>query len=113
MTGNSGPILKPGEYPFEIVNAEEARSKNGNDMIELTLRIGESKVYDNLVFTDRAFWKIDQFLRSIAQHPGEGKSFDVLADDLVGHKGMCKVGMGKTAKGNERNEIDAYTWEEF
>lgn len=111
--GASGPILPAGEYPFEVVNAKEARSKNGNDMIELKLDINGSKIYDNLVFTDKAFWKIDQFLKAVGAHPGEGKDITVEADDLIGHKGTCKLRVGKTDKGNERNEVESYTWEEF
>lgn len=111
--GGSNAVLPAGDYQFEVVNAEEKRSKAGNDMIELTLSIEGSKVYDNLVFTEKAFWKVDQFLKSVGAHPGEGKSIDVEADDCVGQRGTVTLRVGKSDKGNDRNEVDCYTWEEF
>ncbi len=101
-----------GDYSFEVVNAEEKKSKSGNDMIELTLLVKGSKVYDNLVFIEKVFWKIDQFLKSTGSHPGEGKEINVEADDCVGQKGRVRLSVGKNDKGNERNEVECYLWEE-
>lgn len=106
-------ILAPGEYPFEVTNCEAKTSKAGNPMFELKLRVGDkASVYDNLVFTQAAFWKIDQFLRAVGAHPGEGQSIDLEADDCIGHKGRVKIRTGKTASGNDRNEVESYTWED-
>lgn len=35
-------LLKPGIYPFSVINAKDKTSKSGNDMIELTI-----EAYDN------------------------------------------------------------------
>ena len=56
--------LPEGVYGFTVADANDKQSQGGNDMIELQLIIKEpdgqeNKVYDNLVFTPKAFCKID------------------------------------------------------
>lgn len=110
--GNGGVILKPGDYPFVVVDAREKTSKtSGNAMIQLKLRVAEATILDYLVFTDSAAWKVDQFLRSIGCHPGEGRTVDVITEDLVGQRGMLKVRTGHDDRG-DRSEVDSYTWKE-
>lgn len=112
--GGGGVILTPGEYPFEVIDANEKTSKAGNEMIELQLRVDDrARVYDNLVFTEGAWWKINQFLESIGEHPGEGKQIDVDVDTLIGMTGRCRIRTGKTMGGNDKNEIEEYIFEEF
>ena len=55
--------IEPGDYTVEVLNAEESVSKQQNDMIELKLRVEPSGaiLFDSLVFTPNAFWKIDAF----------------------------------------------------
>lgn len=108
-------ILKPGKCNYEVIDATE-KAKNGNDIIELKLRVTdadnkEATVFDNLIFTQKAEWKINQFLKSIGLHAGEGKTVEVTTDQVIGYTGTCIV---KTGVWNDksRNEIDSYTWEE-
>ncbi len=47
-------VLNPGIYDFEVANAEDTVSKNGNEMIKLTLRVFDEHgkqytVYDYLI----------------------------------------------------------------
>lgn len=64
-------VLPKGEYPFTIleINAFE-QSRAGNDMLPLKLEFtgpgGTSNVFENLVFTDKAIFKIKQFLAAVA-----------------------------------------------
>ena len=56
--------LPEGIYDFVVADANDKQSQSGNDMIELQLIIKgpdgqENKIYDNLVFTPKASWKID------------------------------------------------------
>lgn len=111
-------LLDPGEYSFEVLDAVEKRSKNGNDMIELKIKVNDTTtvVYDNLVFTERAGWKIDQFLKSVGAHPGEGRVLEVEADNCLGQKGTCTVATEEYDGQNgkvKRNIVTGYTWEEF
>lgn len=112
--GGARVILKPGEYGFTVVDATEKVAKStGNPMIELKLRVNdEAVVYDNLVFTPKAFWKIDQFLKSVKAHPGPGHESNIEADDCLGLEGTCNIKTEKDQGGNDRNVVDAYTWEE-
>ena len=56
--------LRPGDYQFEVVEAEERESKSGNTMISMALRVKisgrEVTVYDRLTFTDPSLWKVGQ-----------------------------------------------------
>lgn len=117
----AGPslILKPGEYEFEIIDAQESKLENdgpklkaGTPKIELKLRVnGEATVYDNVFFAESTFWKIDALLKSVGKHPGEGEVVEIDAFDLCGEKGTVRIKTGKTQGGQPKNEIDSYTWD--
>ena len=63
-----------GNYDFQVVSAEEATSQSGNEMIKLTLAVfvpGRQEpvtVYDYLVATEKALFKIEQFAVGVG-HP--------------------------------------------
>lgn len=74
-------LLPKGEYPFTIleINAFE-QSRAGNDMLPLKLEFtgpnGEkSTVYENLVFTEKAIFKINQFLAAVSVPKGTRINF--------------------------------------
>jgi hypothetical protein len=93
-------------------------------MISLTcaIMLGAGKigptVWDNLVFTSKAAWKIDQVLASIGRAVVPGEEANVEADQLVGCEGVAIIGEEPGAKnpsdkfncierwifGDERNE---------
>lgn len=97
-------FVEPGTYGVEIVKAVEKVSQNGNPMIALTCEIklpdGGSgpTVWDNLVFTPKASWKIDQVLASIGRAVVPGEDCTVEADDLVGAEGVAIIGEEPGAK---------------
>jgi len=117
-------FVPPGTYAVEIVKAIEKTSQNGNPMISLTceIQLGNGKigptVWDNLVFTPKAAWKIDQVLASIGRAVVPGEETNVEADQLVGAEGVAIIGEEPGAKnpsdkfncierwifGDERNE---------
>jgi hypothetical protein len=114
------PPVKDGDYRIAVVNATERTSKAGNPMIELKHEIlgpvggsdfvegGRPKVFDNLVFTANAAWKIDQFRAAIGEDVTEGEEVDVDADALIGATLTARIVLGKNDKGADRNEIGAY-----
>ena len=113
--GGQGAIVPAGKYDVVCVNAEAKRSKDsGNQMIELTWKVmfqdgtEGPKIYDYLVFTPNAFWKIDNCLAACGAHPGEGKDVNLSPEHFIGQKCRIDVIVGKTNKGNERNEIKDY-----
>lgn len=77
---HSFTVLPKGEHPFTIleINAFEV-SKAGNDMLPLKLEFtgkeGSSNVYENLVFTEKALFKINQFLASVSIPTGTRINF--------------------------------------
>lgn len=117
--GGTATLLEPGDHRFKIVNATEKTARNsGNPMIEVESRVinpdGSEgrKIYDNLVFTEKALWKIDQFLAAIGAHPGKGKKITLDAEDLIGREFRAQVIITKDNKDRDRNEIESYLFEE-
>lgn len=118
-----GPVnvLPKGEYEFEVVDVYEwEESSKGNDMLPIKLKIdggkhGAGQTYENLVFTDSAKWKIDQFLKSIfggKMKPGRSVDFETAKDWMIGKRGRCRVRVSKVkGKNYERNEVDAFLYE--
>lgn len=110
-------VLPAGDYRFRVLDATEKRSKNGNDMIELKLDVfadngPQGVVYDNIVFTATAQWKCDQFLKACGMLLAEGEVVNIVANEWIGFEGRVKLRVGKTDKGNDRNEVVAYLWDE-
>jgi hypothetical protein len=91
-------FVEPGIYRVEVENAVEKTSQNGNPMIKLVCRVKLDdgtegpEIWDHLVFTAKASWKIDQFRASIGEAVVPGESADVEAADLVGKVGVAEIG---------------------
>lgn len=108
-------VLEPGDYPFTVTDWARKVSKSDNEMIELTLEFDDGgKCYENLVFVDKAHWKIDQFLRCILINspPKEGQQISFDDDLLAGARGMASVikttFTGRDSKPKDRNEVSEY-----
>lgn len=69
-------VFPKGEYSFTILEINEFQnSKAGNPMLPLKLEFKDkdgntSNVYENLVFTEKALFKINQFLASVGVPKG-------------------------------------------
>lgn len=106
-------VLPPGEYDFVIVEVYEFETtKSGNEYLPIKLQIQHEDVvvYDNLVFSQKAKFRIDQLLKSIGKAPAPGSAVDF--DDpswLVGCKGRCRLRV-EEYNGIERNKVDAYVF---
>ena len=109
-------LLEPGDYDCVVVAAEETVSSKGNDMIKLQAQalnaegeeIQGALLYEYLVFSEKAFFKIDQFRLSCGEEITEGEEVDIQADDLIGCKCRVRVIVGDNGKGSDRNEIDCF-----
>lgn len=101
-------FLEPGDYEVEVIEAVETRSKAGNPMIELKLRTpAGSHLYELLVFTPNAFWRIDAFRLSIGDKISPEETVNVAADDLVGRKGLARL-VVEEYNGRKRNKVVAW-----
>ena len=74
-------VFPKGEYPFTILEINEfERSRAGNDMLPMKLEFSDgtgatSNVYENLVFTEKAKFKINQFLAAVSIPKGTRINF--------------------------------------
>ena len=74
-------VLPEGDYDFVVDDAGEKESTRGNAMIELQLAIEHDgsrvRVFDHLVFTRNAFWKIDAFRICTGEKLVEGQKINL------------------------------------
>jgi hypothetical protein len=111
---SSEPTSRPdfvaaGDYTVEILNAEESVSKQGNDMIELKLRVepAGSILFDSLVFTPNAFWKIDAFRAATGEKVVPDEEVSIECDDLIGRTGRARL-VVEEYNGRKRNKVAAW-----
>ncbi len=111
---SSEPTTRPdfveaGNYAVEVIAAEETVSKHGNEMFELKLRVEPSGayLYDNLVFTPNAFWKIDAFRAATGDTVTPEEEVELNADDLVGREGRVRLAVDEY-NGKKRNKVAAW-----
>ena len=100
-------VLPEGDYDFMVGNAIEKQSSKGNPMIELQLRIGSVRVFDQLVFTRNGFSKIDEFRVCTGEKLIKGQKINFEAEDCIDRKGRCHLYID-TYEGRDRNKVYAY-----
>ena len=102
-------FIEAGDYPVEVIHAEETVSQKGHDMIELKLRVEPSGaiLFDHLVFTPNAFWKIDAFRVATGEQIVPDEDVELLADDLIGRTGRARL-IVEEYNGRKRNKVAAW-----
>ena len=109
--------VEAGDYKLRVVEASEDTSKAGNDMIKLKLRVVRDNgsdgpaLFDDLVFSEAAFWKVDTFLKSAGKHPGEGAEVALDPDDMIGWECMATLAV-ETYDGKKSNKVTAYLFDD-
>lgn len=109
--------VAPGDYKLKVIEAEEDTSKAGNDMIKLKLRIIKSDggdgpaLFDYLVFSESSLWRVDAFLKSCDQHPGEGVKVDIDPTAIIGWECEAKLAVDDY-DGKKSNKVAAYLFDE-
>ena len=88
--------IPEGDYSFSVVNATENTSSKDNEMIELEMQfdVGRSApmiVYDRLVFTKKALFRIEGFCVATGHDFSKG---ELLAGDCIGTTGIAHLGLG-------------------
>jgi uncharacterized protein DUF669 len=114
VQNTSSEVLPDGsEHPFVVEDATEKESQAGNEMIELQVRIlnvDGSKgplIYDNLVFTEKSYWKIDSFRECTGEKLVPGQRVVFNADDCIDRRGRVVV-MIDVYQGRSKNKVDYY-----
>lgn len=104
-------VLPDGDYDFVVDDAGEKESSKGNPMIELQLLVehdgAKVRIFDNLVFVEAAFWKIDAFRVSTGEKLVEGQKVTFEAEDCLDRRGRCHLYLD-TYEGRTRNKVDTY-----
>lgn len=102
-----------GEYNFMVIEIEKTFAKtSGNPMlkVKLDLQGADGSVFDNLVLTDKAMFKVVTFFESIGvKEKGKELSISIgaAADKAVGLEGRCKI-KHETYNGETRAKVDHY-----
>jgi hypothetical protein len=106
-------LLSPGTYELAVADAQETQSQAGNPMMELRLRrvntdgtLGQS-VWDRLVLTPKAAWRIDNFLHATGRHPGAGKEIELEGESLIGLTVSAEIEI-EEYKGEKKNKVARY-----
>ena len=94
-------------YDFEVAEATEEVSRNGNEMLHLKVWIfnkdgGRKMLHDYLVAT--APWKIQQFAASCGLERA-AETGTLMEGECVGRTGMCEVGIEKSDQYGDKNKI--------
>ena len=94
------------------MDAQEKTSSTGNQMIEIALAVttpdGKNgpRVWDRLVFSPKAYWKIDAFRIATGETLTKGQSVTFEAEDCVDRQGKVRL-MIETYQGRESNRVEA------
>jgi hypothetical protein len=78
-----------------VRNATEKESSQGNDMAELEVWIFDKTgnrrlVFDYLVNTDKAAWKVHRFAASCGLLP-QYQTGTLISNEMIGRTGLCKI----------------------
>jgi hypothetical protein len=107
-SGQTSDVLPEGDYPFTVEKAVLKQSKQGNPMIEIWLRLPQGALaIDQLVFTESAGWKIDQFRVSIGEIIVPDEEVEINPSDILEATGTAHV-IIETWENKKRNKIGSY-----
>lgn len=111
-------FVPAGTYTVRVAEAIEDTSKSGNDMLKLKLRIVLNNghdgpaLFDYLVLSEGASWKIDQFLAAMGKHPGEGRAVELDPDIMIGWECDAELVVDEY-NGKQSNKVSAYIISEY
>jgi len=98
QTEPKSPQVTPGKHNIEIEGAElKFSDRTKNEYIRLKCRVklpdgtNGSTIYDNMVFTPKAAWKIDQVREALGFAIVPNETASVEPEDLIGKRGVVIV----------------------
>jgi hypothetical protein len=102
-------ILPDGFYWFRVKNAKENTSTKGNEKIELELEIqgSETIVYENLTFSQKSYWRIDEFRTATGEKLTKSGQVTFEAEDCVGRTGCAEL-FTDDFEGRRRNKVNRF-----
>jgi hypothetical protein len=95
--GGGGEPFRPGDYDFHVYAAEDTISKQGNEMLKLTLHVfdrhGEKRtVFDYILSSAAGAWKARHLMETL----GMIRQYDageINPHEIQGRPGLCKLGV--------------------
>jgi hypothetical protein len=107
-----GDLIEPGIYDFEVIDAEEAISKSGNEMLKLKLKVWDSNGRERILFDyllESLEWKIGHFAECTGLFDKYQEGV-LSANDCIGKSGQCKVyiQVSKDPQYGDKNSIADY-----
>jgi|GEM_PF-1949321 hypothetical protein len=99
--------LEPGKpYFFKVIEAEAKYSqRSGDDQIQLVLFVGDksgkTKVFETLTFSDKAYFRIEHFLKAAGRYPGDGIAVYFDETDVINLSGRCTIRYELNEKNNK------------
>src|SRR5271156_656258 len=110
-------LMKPGIYNFSVVNAEDATSKNGNEMIKLNLEVYDMSTNTNGFIFDYILEAMPTKLYAFCHATGMGHHYSngtLRAQDCIGKSAALELTVQK-GKDNpnggsypDKNEVKRY-----
>jgi len=106
-------LLAEGDADFEVLKAEDATSKSGNEMIQLLLKVWDNQGQQGNVFDyllPKLAWKIKQFCLATGIPLEKFKSGELSASDCLGKTGKAfiKTQKDKTGQYADKTVIAGY-----
>ena len=100
-------VVPPGEYDVTVETAMLKRSKKGNEMIVLQLSAGAKNRWflEHLVFAEKSYWKIAQFLMAMGHNITGDEEIDPF--DYVGRTARAVVDVHEFG-GRSQNKIQQW-----
>lgn len=116
QAGSGFDALPVGEYECIISGIEQKTSGAGNDMLKLELTVredvdqvgGKRKFFDNLVFTEKALFKVHQILKAIGIE--SGKNYDSYVDMIkdLAYKPVRLKNKHEEYNGDQKDRVNYY-----
>jgi len=103
-------LLPEGEYDAVVYEAREKTSQAGNPMVELMLTVygpegATVTIFDNLVSTPRALWKLRHFMESAGLDFSRG---ELLPDDVKDKNVRIHTQIEKQTGFQDKNKVVDY-----
>jgi len=111
-------FVQPGTYEVEIVKSVEKISQMGNQMIKLDVAViledgvKGPTMWVHLTFVDKCLSIINEALLSVGRAVIPGEDITVEAEDLIGEKGVCVIGVepGQTNPEHQFNCVKRWVY---
>ena len=88
-------VLDTGEAFGRQQFTEDGFTRNGDEKIQLVLKVGNEKqnitIIETLTFNEASEWKLNEFLKSAGIYPGEGVDYFLTGKMCVGLRGQCRT----------------------